>query len=218
MFHQLLTPVAGNLFLSFLVGFIPLIVVLVLLGVVRLPAWQAALSGLVAGLIIAILIWQMPVGLAFNSTLNGIVFAVLPVMWIVWNAMWLYNITVRSGKFDLFRRWMIHNVPADKRILMLIIGFSFGALMEGIAGFGTPVAIGSALLIGLGFPVLRSTGNHAHLRHSPRRIWSTRRPYHHARLRHRLESDATLGDGWTPTPLLRLHPSVLRYDCLHGLS
>ena len=154
MFHQLLTPVAGNLFLSFLVGFIPIIVVLVLLGVVRLPAWQAALSGLVVGLIIAILVWQMPVGLAFDSTLNGIVFAVLPVMWIVWNAMWLYNVTVRSGKFDLFRRWMIHNVPADKRVLMLIIGFSFGALMEGIAGFGTPVAIGSALLIGLGFPVI----------------------------------------------------------------
>lgn len=154
MFNQLLTPVAGNLFLSFLVGFIPIIVVLVLLGIVRLPAWQAALAGLVIGLIIAILIWQMPIGLAFDSTLNGIVFAILPVMWIVWNAMWLYNITVRSGKFDLFRRWMIHNVPADKRVLMLIIGFSFGALMEGIAGFGTPVAIGSALLIGLGFPVL----------------------------------------------------------------
>jgi lactate permease len=68
--------------------------------------------------------------------------------------MWLYNVSVRSGKFDLFRRWMIHNVPADRRILMLIIGFSFGALMEGIAGFGTPIAIGSALLIGLGFPVL----------------------------------------------------------------
>jgi lactate permease len=154
MFHQLLTPVFGNLFLSFVVGFIPIIVVLVLLGVVRLPAWQAALSGLVVGLLIAILVWQMPVTLALDATLNGMVFAILPVMWIVWNAMWLYNVTVRSGKFDLFRRWMIHNVPADKRILMLIIGFSFGALMEGIAGFGTPVAIGSALLIGLGFPVL----------------------------------------------------------------
>ena len=154
MFHQLLVPVAGNLFLSFLVGFIPIILVLVLLGVVRLPAWQAALAGLVVGIIIAITVWQMPIGLALNATLNGVVFALLPVMWIVWNAMWLYNITVRSGKFDLFRRWMIHNVPADRRILLLIIGFSFGALMEGVAGFGTPVAIGSALLIGLGFPVL----------------------------------------------------------------
>lgn len=154
MFHQLLAPVANNLFLSFLVGFLPIIAVLILLGVVRRPAWQAALTGLIIALLIAIFVWQMPVSLAASSVLNGMAFALFPVMWIVWCAMWLYNITVRSGKFDLFRRWMIHNVPADKRILMLIIAFSFGALMEGIAGFGTPIAIGSALLIGLGFPVL----------------------------------------------------------------
>ncbi|GAC1690919.1 MAG: lactate permease LctP family transporter [Ktedonobacteraceae bacterium] len=154
MFHQLLVPVVGNLFLSFLVGFVPIILVLILLGVVRLPAWQAALSGLAVALLMAVFVWGMPLGLAADSMLNGVVFALFPVMWIVWNAMWLYNISVRSGKFDLFRRWMIHNVPADKRILMLIIGFSFGALLEGIAGFGTPIAIGSALLIGLGFPVL----------------------------------------------------------------
>jgi L-lactate transport len=156
MFHQILEPVGGNLFLSFLVGFIPILVVLVLLGIVRRPAWQAALAGLIVALIIAIAIWQMPVNLAATSTLNGVAFALVPVMWIVWNAMWLYNIAVRSGKFELFRRWMVYNVPPDKRILLLIIGFSFGALMEGIAGFGTPVAIGSALLIALGFPVLEA--------------------------------------------------------------
>src|SRR2546427_9239271 len=87
LFCQPLAPVANNLFLSFLVGFIPILVVLILLGVVRLPAWQAALAGLVVGLIIAIAIWQMPVGLAADSVLNGFVFALLPVMWIVWNAM-----------------------------------------------------------------------------------------------------------------------------------
>ena len=72
-------------------------------------------------------------------------------MWIVWNAMWLYNLAVRSGKFDLFRRWMVYNVPPDKRILLLLVGFCFGAVLEGIAGFGTPVAIGSALLVALVF-------------------------------------------------------------------
>jgi L-lactate transport len=154
MFHQILAPVAGNLFLSFLVGLIPIAVVLVMLGILRRPAWQAALTGLVIGLIIAIGVWQMPAGLAASSTVNGMIFALLPVMWIVWNAMWLYNVAVRSGKFELFRRWMVFNVPADKRILLIIIGFCFGALMEGIAGFGTPVAIGSALLIALGFPAL----------------------------------------------------------------
>src|SRR5690242_13736982 len=156
MFHQLLAPVGGSLFLSFVVGFIPILVVLVLLGVVRLPAWQAALAGLITGLIIAIAVWQMPVGLAASSTLSGVAFALFPVMWIVWNAMWLYNVAVRSGKFDLFRRWMIYNVPPDKRILLLLIAFSFGALLEGVAGFGTPVAICSALLVALGFPALEA--------------------------------------------------------------
>ncbi|GLV58827.1 glycolate permease GlcA [Dictyobacter sp. S3.2.2.5] len=156
MFHQILTPVAGSLFLSLIVGFIPIIVVLVLLGIVRRPAWQAALAGLIIGLLIAILVWQVPIQQAASSTLNGFAFALFPVMWIVWNAMWLYNIAVRSGKFELFRRWMVYNVPPDKRILLLIIGFSFGALMEGVAGFGTPVAIGSALLIALGFPALEA--------------------------------------------------------------
>jgi len=156
MFHQILSPVAGNLFLSFLVGLIPIAVVLIMLGILRRPAWQTALAGLVIGLIFAIGVWQMPVGLAASSTLNGMIFAILPVMWIVWNAMWLYNIAVRSGKFELFRRWMVYNVPADKRILLILIGFCFGALMEGIAGFGTPVAIGSALLIALGFPALEA--------------------------------------------------------------
>src|SRR5579884_4097818 len=99
MFHQLLSPVAGNLFLSFLVGAIPIIVVLVLLGVVRRPAWQAALAGLVVGFIFAVTIWQMPIGLAADATANGIAFALVPVMWIVWNAMWLYNVAVRTGKF-----------------------------------------------------------------------------------------------------------------------
>ncbi len=156
MFCQPLTPVANNLFLSFVVGFIPVLVVLILLGIVRRPAWQAALAGLIAGLIIAIAVWGMPLNLAVSSTLNGFAFALVPVMWIVWNAMWLYNIAVRSGKFEFFRRWMVYNVPADKRILMLLIGFCFGALLEGIAGFGTPVAIGSAVLIALGFPVLEA--------------------------------------------------------------
>ena len=156
MFHQILAPVAGNLFLSFLVGLVPIAVVLVLMGVLRRPAWQAALAGLIVGLIIAIWVWQMPAGLAASSTLNGMAFALLPVMWIVWNAMWLYNIAVRSGKFDLFRRWMVYNVPADKRILLILISFCFGALVEGIAGFGTPIAICSALLIALGFPAFEA--------------------------------------------------------------
>src|SRR5260370_35505966 len=149
MFHQILALVAGNLFLSFLVGLIPIAVVLVLMGVFRRPAWQAALSGLIVGLIIAIGVWQLPAGLAASSTLNGIAFALLPVMWIVWNAMWLYNIAVRSGNFELSRLWIVCNVPADKRILLILIGFCFGAILDGVASLGTPVALRSARYIDL---------------------------------------------------------------------
>src|SRR5260370_27852779 len=138
MFHQILAPIAVNLFVSLLVGLIPIAVVLVLMGVFRRPAWQAALAGLIIGLIIAIGVWQLPAGLAASSTLNGMAFALLPVMWIVWNAMWLYNIAVRSGKFELFRRWIVDNVPAGKRILLILISFCFGALMGGNSGFCTP--------------------------------------------------------------------------------
>ena len=94
MFQQLITPVAGSLGLSTIVAILPVATVLVLLGVLRRAAWQAALSGLIVALVIAIAIWQMPVGLALNATANGAVFAVWPVMWIVIAALLLYNIAV----------------------------------------------------------------------------------------------------------------------------
>ncbi|GLG02302.1 lactate permease [Alicyclobacillus hesperidum subsp. aegles] len=156
LFHQLLTPIGHSTGLSFLVGVIPIAVVLVLLGVVRAPAWISALSGLIVGLIEAIAGWQMPFHLAMSSIGEGMVFAVWPVMWIVWNAMWLYNLSQRTGAFAQFRDWMYRYATDDRRIQLLIIAFGFGALMEGIAGFGTPVAIASALLVGLGFPVLEA--------------------------------------------------------------
>src|SRR5260370_7343837 len=124
MFHQILAPIAGNLFLSFLVGLIPIAVVLVLMGVFRRPAWQAALAGLIIGLIIAIGVWQLPAGLAASSTLNGMAFALLPVMWIFWNAMWLYNITVRSGKFELFPPSMWYTAPPANPLLPSLTTYS----------------------------------------------------------------------------------------------
>jgi len=156
MFHQLLTPVGDNLFLSFLVASIPIAVVLVLLGIVRRPAWQASLAGLVSALITAVLVWKMPPGLALYSSFAGMVFALWPVMWIVFNALTLYNIAVVSGRFDAFRRWVVDHLPNDKRVVLVVIGFCFGALLEGVAGFGAPVAICSALLIAVGFPALEA--------------------------------------------------------------
>jgi lactate permease len=156
MFRQFLTPVGDSLGLSFLVAILPVVAVLVLLGLLRRPAWQAALAGLIVGLIIAVSAWHMPIGLAFNSVLNGAVFALWPVMWIVVNALLLYNIAVRSGRFDAFRTWVITHLPNDRRVVLVVVGFCFGALLEGIAGFGTPVAITSSLLTLVGFPPLEA--------------------------------------------------------------
>ena len=122
----------------------------------RRPAWQAALAGLVVGLIVAVAFWQMPVGLALDSVANGAVFALWPVMWIVVNALLLYNIAVRSGRFDAFRVWVIDHLPNDRRVVLVVIGFCFGALLEGVSGFGTPVAITSSLLILVGYPPLEA--------------------------------------------------------------
>jgi lactate permease len=156
MFHQLLTPVGDNLGLSFVVAILPIITVLVLLGVVKRPAWQAALAGLLIALVIGIAVWQMPAATAFAAAFNGAVFALWPVMWIVVNALWVYNIAVSSGRFDAFRAWIIRHLPNDKRVVLIAIGFSFGALLEGIAGFGAPVAITASLLIMVGFPALEA--------------------------------------------------------------
>jgi lactate permease len=156
MFHQQLTPIGNSLGLSFLVALLPIATVLVILGVLRRPAWLAALAGLVVGLIIAIAAWGMPMGLAVDSALNGAVFALWPVMWIVINALLLYNIAVTSGRFDAFRSWVTANLPNDRRVVLVVLGFCFGALLEGIAGFGAPIAITGSLLIMVGFPPLEA--------------------------------------------------------------
>ena len=156
VFAQPLTPIAGSLLLSFLVAAIPIAVALIMLGVLRRPAWQASLAGLATGLVIAVGAWGMPVGLALNSVAAGMALALMPVMWIVFNALLLYNVAVKSGRFEQFRQWMLDHLPDDRRLVLLVVAFSFGCLLEGISGFGTPVAITSALLIGLGFPALEA--------------------------------------------------------------
>src|ERR1700722_2403356 len=156
MFQQLLTPIGDSLGLSFVVAILPIVAVLMLLGVLRRPAWQAALAGLITGLIIAVIGWKMPVGLAIDSILNGAVFALWPVMWIVINALLIYNIAVRSGRFDAFRNWVVGHLPNDRRVILVVVGFCFGALLEGVSGFGTPVAITSSLLILVGYPPLEA--------------------------------------------------------------
>jgi lactate permease len=154
MFHQLLTPVGDSLLMSFLVAILPIATVLIMLGVLRRPAWQAALIGLMVGLAIAVGVWKLPANIALAAAANGAIFGLFPVMWIVIAALITYNIAVVSGRFDAFRSWVITSLPNDRRIVLIVIGFCFGALLEGIAGFGAPVAITGSLLIMCGFPAL----------------------------------------------------------------
>jgi lactate permease len=151
-----LKPIGDSLGLSCLVAALPVLTVLVLLGLLRRPAWQAASAGLILALIVAIVPWRMPPALALQSVLNGATFALWPVMWIVVNGLLLYNIAVRSGRFDALRTWVLRHLPNDRRVVLVVIGFCFGALLEGVTGFGAPVAVTGALLILVGFPPIEA--------------------------------------------------------------
>ena len=209
VFQQLLTPVGGSLGLSFIVATLPIVAVLVLLGVLRRPALQAALAGLVVGLIVAVAVWQMPLDLALNSVANGAVFALWPVMWIVVNALLLYNIAVRSGRFDAFRNWVVSYLPNDRRIVLVVVGFCFGALLEGIAGFGTPVAITSSLLILVGYPPLEALVFVLDLQYGAGGFRCSRRAGDRAWCRHWSPGDSPRRDDRPAVAVDRAHAAVL---------
>jgi lactate permease len=154
-FQQDPQPVGDSLFLSALCGAIPLITLFVLLGGLRLKAWLAGLISLGVALLVAILLFAMPVGQALLAATEGAAFGFFPIMWIVINAIWVYNLTVESGHFDVLRR-SFEKVSADQRIQAIIIAFCFGALLEALAGFGTPVAITVVMLMALGFEPLKA--------------------------------------------------------------
>ena len=150
------TPL-GNLFFSALVAALPVVVLLGALAFFHVKAHIAALLGLVIALAIATLIYGMPAQMAGASALYGAAFGLLPIGWIVLNAIFVYDITVKTGKFEEVRH-TIAGLAVDRRIQLLLIAFSFGAFIEGAAGFGTPIAICAAMLIGLGFRPLPAAG------------------------------------------------------------
>jgi lactate permease len=142
--------VGGSLGLSALVSVLPLAVVLVLLGVLRLRAHWAALAGLLTALLVAVLGFGMPAGMAVSAALHGAVYGLFPILWIVVNALWVFNMTVATGHFDVLRR-SFGSLSADRRTQAILVAFCFGALLEALAGFGAPVAISSVMLVALGF-------------------------------------------------------------------
>lgn len=155
MYVQELEPVAGSLGLSALVAALPLVIVLVLLGGVRMKAHLAGLTGLLAAVLVAWLAYGMPLGQTLSSAVQGAVFGLFPILWIVVNALWVYRMTVRTRHFDILRR-SFGRLSDDPRIQALVVAFCFGALLEALAGFGAPVAICSVMLVALGFEPVRA--------------------------------------------------------------
>lgn len=154
---QIYTPVAGNLLLSALVAALPVVVLLGLLAFFHVKAHKAALLGLATSLGVAIFVYGMPTKLALTSALNGAAYGLFPIGWIVLCAIFVYDLTVKSGDFEVVKH-TVAGLADDRRIQALLIAFSFGAFIEGAAGFGTPVAISAAMLIGLGFRPLLAAG------------------------------------------------------------
>ncbi|WAC93865.1 L-lactate permease [Mycobacterium sp. Aquia_213] len=155
MYRQILDPLAHSLGLSSLVAAVPLAMLFVLLGVLRLRAWVASLLSLGVAIAIAVAVYRMPIGQAMLAGGEGAVFGFFPILWIVINAIWVYQMTVQTGHFDVLRR-SFASVSDDHRIQAIIIAFSFGALLEALAGFGAPVAVTSVMLLALGFKPLKA--------------------------------------------------------------
>ena len=150
MWQQNYTPVANSLPLSALVAALPIFALLVLLGVARKPAWMASLVGLGAAVLVAAVAYGMPLGRLFAAVSYGAAFGLFPIGWVVFAAILLYRVTLESGKFDLLKDSIGH-LTDDARLQALLVAFAFGAFIEGVAGFGTPVAVAAAMLVGLGF-------------------------------------------------------------------
>src|ERR1700687_3213606 len=149
-FHQAYQPVFGNLLASAVVAGLPLYVLFYMLAVRRMKAWICAITAMLAAFVLGWLVWKMPFGVSLGTATYGMAYALWPISWIVLNAVFFHNLTVASGDFDVIRR-SLPRLTQDRRLQALLIAFSFGALLEGIAGFGAPVAITASILASLGF-------------------------------------------------------------------
>jgi L-lactate permease len=148
---------ANQIWVSSLVALIPIAFFFIALAVLRMKGYLAGTITVALSLLIAIGFYGMPVDRAFASGLFGFFYGLWPIAWIIISAVFLYKISVRTGQFDIIRASILH-VTEDQRLQMLMVGFAFGAFLEGAAGFGAPVAITAALLVGLGFKPLYAAG------------------------------------------------------------
>ena len=156
MWNQIYNPL-GNAGLSTIAAAIPVVTLLVLIASGKVKAHIAAVIALIVANLITIFVYTMPASMSVKASLLGVVVGFFPIGWIVLNVIFLYRITVETGRFELLKR-AIGGVTTDRRLQLLLIAFSFGAFFEGASGFGTPVAITGAVLIGLGFSPLAASG------------------------------------------------------------
>ena len=154
--QQLYDP-AGNLWLSSLIALLPIAFFFVALAVLRMKGWLAGTITVAIALAVALLFYRMPLSQAFAAAGYGFVYGLWPIAWIILGAVFLYKVSVKTGQFDIIRASIL-SVTEDQRLQMLMVGFAFGAFLEGAAGFGAPVAISAALLVGLGFKPLYAAG------------------------------------------------------------
>jgi L-lactate transport len=150
IWSQSYTLFGRGLAFSAVIASLPILILLFLLGVRRKPAWFAALFALLVALVIALFAYRLPPPLTFSAAAYGAGFGLFPISWIVFWAITLYRVTVDTGKFEVIKSSM-GNLTSDARLQALLIAFAFGAFVEGAAGFGTPVAVAAAMLVGLGF-------------------------------------------------------------------
>src|SRR5918996_1945847 len=155
VYQQDFNPVSDSLGLTAIFAALPLICLFVLLGGFKLKAQWAARIALGMSMLVALIVYSMPVGQTALSASEGAAFGIFPIMWIVVTAIWVYNMTVASGHFAVLRR-SFGAISNDQRIQAVIVAFCFGALMEALAGFGTPVAISAVMLIALGFKPIKA--------------------------------------------------------------
>ncbi|MDX1555511.1 MAG: L-lactate permease [Xanthomonadales bacterium] len=155
--EQVYTPIADSLGWSTLVAALPILVLLLMIGVLRKPAWISALTGLAVGGIVAIAVYGMPAPTAISATSMGSAFGLFPIGWIVFWAVVLYRLTVETGQFEIIKD-SIGGLTTDRRLQAMLIAFALGAFIEGAAGFGTPVAVAAAMLTGLGFSPFYAAG------------------------------------------------------------
>ena len=150
-------PVGGSLWLSAAVAVIPIVFFFIALAVLRMKGHVAALITVALAVLVAVIAYGMPVSMALAATGYGFIYGLWPISWIIVAAVFLYKLTVKTGQFEIIRSSVL-TITADQRLQMVLIGFCFGAFLEGAAGFGAPVAITAALLVGLGFNPLYAAG------------------------------------------------------------